>query len=60
MLTPHEAWSLAVGQTARLAPVERPLADALGHVLAESITADRDDPPTDRSAVEFRPWGGTS
>ncbi|MBT3381219.1 MAG: molybdopterin molybdotransferase MoeA [Lentisphaerae bacterium] len=52
MLTPHEAWSLVVGQTARLAPTDRPLADALGCVLAEDITGDRDDPPTDRSAMD--------
>jgi len=52
MLTPHEAWSLVASRTARLDPIELPLADVLGYVLAEDVAADRDDPPTDRSAMD--------
>jgi molybdopterin molybdotransferase len=47
-----EARRLLRQAVSRLETVERELAGALGHVLAEDVAADRDFPATDRSAMD--------
>jgi molybdopterin molybdotransferase len=50
--TPEQAWSSIVAQVAVLPAVARPIGEALGHVLAEPVLADRDLPPADRSTMD--------
>ena len=52
MLTVAEALDAILSQTSRLPPVEVPLLQSLGHVLAEDVYADIDNPPFDNSAVD--------
>ena len=52
MISVAEALALLEAETAPLSPVELALAEARGRVLAEDVTADRDFPPTDRSAMD--------
>jgi molybdopterin molybdotransferase len=52
MPTPDEAWRKIAAHCRPLTPVLRPLDQALGHVLAEPVCADRDLPATDRSAMD--------
>jgi molybdopterin molybdotransferase len=50
--TPQQAWSTIVEQLPEPAASTVPCAEALGYVLAESVRADRDLPPADRSAMD--------
>jgi molybdopterin molybdotransferase len=52
MLTVHEARRILLDVVAPLEPAEVDLVHALGHTLAETVVADRDAPPTDRSAMD--------
>ena len=52
MLSPQEAWSRIRAHCPVLPEVEVPLASAGGCVLAETVLADRDQPPADRSAMD--------
>jgi len=47
MIDPGRAWELIAGQSAPLAAVDLSLSEAMGHVLAKSVYADRDLPPAD-------------
>lgn len=52
MLSIPEALARVLDATVPLAPVRVPLADALGLCLAESVAADRDSPPFDKSLMD--------
>jgi molybdopterin molybdotransferase len=52
MITPDEALELVIRTAAPLPPTEVALDDALGLVLAEDITSDRDYPPFARSMMD--------
>jgi molybdopterin molybdotransferase len=52
MITVEEALRLLADATAPLKAIELPLDRARGCVLAETVVADRDFPPTDRSAMD--------
>ncbi len=52
MLTYEEALAQILGQTQPLPPVQTPLGDALGRVLAEELTAPHDLPPFDNSSMD--------
>lgn len=52
MHTPAQAARLIVERMRPLAPVRRPLRDALDHVLAETVTSPIDLPPWDNSAMD--------
>ena len=52
MLTYEEALAQILAQTAPLAPVQTPLADALGLVLAEDLTTPHPLPPFDNSSMD--------
>ena len=52
MISVDEALRLLEAESAPLDVVERSLEDARELVLAETLTADRDFPPTDRSAMD--------
>ena len=52
MLEVHDALTRLLDAVSPLPPVEVPLQDALGRTLAERVVADRDVPPTDRSAMD--------
>jgi molybdopterin molybdotransferase len=52
MTTPDAAWGLVLKHTCPLARISLPLDEALGHCLAETVRADRDLPPADRSAMD--------
>lgn len=52
MLTPQQTWSSIAAHVYPLPTVTLPLHEALGHVLAEDILADRDLPAADRSAMD--------
>jgi molybdopterin molybdotransferase len=52
LLTPQQTWSVISEHIAPLAGFALPLDQALGHVLAEAVCADRDLPPADRSAMD--------
>ena len=50
MISPEEALRIVLRETPRLEPVEVPLAEAAGAVLAEPVASDLDLPPFDKSA----------
>ena len=50
LLTPQQAWSSILKHTTCLTATDVSADEALGHVLAEPLRADRDMPPADRSA----------
>src|SRR5688500_16842402 len=52
MLTVDEALRLVVERATALPPVEVDAADALDHVLAESVVSDVDSPPHNKSIVD--------
>ena len=52
LLTPQQTWSVISELLALLPACALPLDQALGHVLAEAVCADRDLPPADRSAMD--------
>lgn len=52
MLSVAEALRAVLDQARALPPRQVPLADALGTVLAESVTADRDLPPFDKALLD--------
>lgn len=52
MITPDLAWGIVVKHARPLESRSIPLAEALGHCLAERVRADRDLPPADRSAMD--------
>jgi molybdopterin molybdotransferase len=52
MITPDEAIRIILANVSPLAPVRTPLGDAYGYTLAEDVSADRDLPPADRSAMD--------
>jgi molybdopterin molybdotransferase len=52
MIQVADALKILLGAVRPLSPVEVGLGDALGCVLAEPALADRDFPPTDRSAMD--------
>jgi molybdopterin molybdotransferase len=52
MMSVEEALRLLAGATAPLKVIELPLDRARGCVLAETVVADRDFPPTDRAAMD--------
>ena len=52
MISVRDALQLLAEQTHALDPVEVPLDRCQGLVLAEAVAADRDFPPTDRSAMD--------
>jgi len=52
MLDVQEALERLLDAVSPLAPVAVPLQDAMGLTLAEGVVADRDLPPTDRSAMD--------
>lgn len=52
MLTYEEALAQILGQTAPLTPVQTPLADALGLILAEDLITSYDLPPFDNSSMD--------
>lgn len=52
MLEVHEAQKVLLEAVAPLPRTTVPLEDARGRILAETVAADRDFPPTDRSAMD--------
>jgi molybdopterin molybdotransferase len=52
MITPDQAWRVILDHTVPLPTVTLKANEALGHFLAESVPADRDIPPVDRSAMD--------
>ncbi len=52
MLSVDEALQAVLTRSRTKAPVVRPLADALGLVLAEDVASDVDSPPHDKSVVD--------
>jgi len=52
VITASEAWNVVVQATAPLPVIQLPLAEALHHVLAEQVCADRDIPSADRAAMD--------
>lgn len=52
MLTVDEARRILLDAIAPLEPVDVGLAEAVGRTLAQTVVADRDSPPTDRSAMD--------
>jgi molybdopterin molybdotransferase len=52
MLSVDEALQAVLARAHAKAPVVRPLADALGLVLAEDVASDVDSPPHDKSVVD--------
>ena len=52
MLTYEEALAQILGQTTPLTPVQTPLREALGLVLAEDLAASHDLPPFDNSSMD--------
>ena len=52
MIPPEEAWDIVASNTAALSALRLPLAQCLGHVLAQPLVADRDIPPADRAAMD--------
>jgi len=52
MPVPDEAWRSVAAHCRPTTPLLRSLEQALGHVLADPVCADRDLPPRDRSAMD--------
>lgn len=52
MIEPAEALAVVLAETRRLEPVDVPLLDAVGAVLAETVASDIDLPPFDKSAMD--------
>ncbi len=52
MISPNEALGLVLDAAKQLPTEERPLLESTGLVLAESVTADRDQPPFDRAMMD--------
>jgi molybdopterin molybdotransferase len=52
MIEPEQAWRGIVARTRPSAPESLPIKDALYHVLAMPVSADRDIPACDRSAMD--------
>ncbi len=52
LLTPQQTWSSISAHLTGLPVGALPLEEALGHVLAEAVYADRDLPPADRSKMD--------
>jgi molybdopterin molybdotransferase len=52
MIDPHDAYQIILQNTIPLPQSRIALSDAYGYTLAEDINADRDFPPTDRTAVD--------
>lgn len=52
MILPDAAWGLILKQVRPLEKFSLPLEKALGYCLAETVRADRDLPPADRSAMD--------
>jgi molybdopterin molybdotransferase len=52
MLAPDAAWKIVLDSVQLLESVRSPLMEAFGFCLAEPVRADRDIPPTDRSAMD--------
>ena len=52
LITPEEALRIVLDRARPLEAASIPLSDALGCYLAEQVCADRDLPPTDRSAMD--------
>jgi molybdopterin molybdotransferase len=52
LLTPQQTWTSIAANLPLPVAHEVPVARASGHVLAESVAADRDSPPADRSAMD--------
>ncbi|MDP6544150.1 MAG: molybdopterin molybdotransferase MoeA [Phycisphaerae bacterium] len=51
-ISPRKAWKTIIEYVRPLASVRIPLIEALGACLARDVRADRDLPPTDRSAMD--------
>ncbi len=52
LITPQKALQLVLDNTAALPIVSKSLTEAVGHCLGRDLKADRDQPPTDRSAMD--------
>lgn len=52
MITTEEATKMVMGSLLPLATTEVPLEEATGHILQETLLADRDFPPFDRVAMD--------
>ena len=52
MIQPDAAWRLVLQHVRPLDKISLPLEKALGYCLAETVSADRDLPPRDRSAMD--------
>jgi len=52
VISVEEALARLEAETSALPPLELPLSQARGRVLAQDLVADRDFPPTDRSAMD--------
>lgn len=52
LITPKRALGIVLETTRPLEAVNRPLDEAFGYCLARDVRADRDLPPTDRSAMD--------
>jgi len=52
MISPEEALRQVLAHTPRLEPVEAPVLEAVGDVLAEPVPSDMDLPPFDKSAMD--------
>ena len=52
MITPYDALNLILKNIHPLKVVSKPLSESHGYILAEEVSADRDMPPADRSAMD--------
>ena len=52
MIDPHNALKIIFGNTHPLSALSRPLIESFGYTLAEDIHSDRDQPASDRSAMD--------
>lgn len=52
MISPEEAWDIVLAHVSPLPIVEKTTPEALQHVLAEPVLADRDNPSADLSAMD--------
>ncbi|NOY82933.1 MAG: molybdopterin molybdotransferase MoeA [Kiritimatiellaeota bacterium] len=51
-MQPQQAWKILIDSIEPLTAIGTPLDEAVGCYLAEDLHADRDEPPTDRSAMD--------